>query len=74
VWAESVFLTSSDLLIPHPGLNDRTYWQRELAELLGVAAAADAIASARVHSGMVTDTAHEARPEHRMSGSWDIVS
>jgi 2-amino-4-hydroxy-6-hydroxymethyldihydropteridine diphosphokinase len=54
VWAEQVTITTADLLVPHPGVNDRDFWQRELAELLGIDAAADAIAAARVHAGKDT--------------------
>jgi 2-amino-4-hydroxy-6-hydroxymethyldihydropteridine diphosphokinase len=54
VWAEGLTVTSTELLVPHPGLTDRDFWQRELAELLGVDAAAHAIAAAQVHAGMDT--------------------
>ncbi len=54
VWAEHVTITSAELLVPHPGLNDRDFWQRELAELLGVDAASEAIVAAQVHAGMDT--------------------
>ncbi len=59
VWAEGTVITSAELLVPHPGLNDRAFWQRELAEVLGTEAAARAIAAAQVHAGM--DTAPQAR-------------
>lgn len=58
VWAERVTVTSRELLVPHPGLNDRDFWQRELAELLGVDAAAQAISAAQVHAGMDTARTH----------------
>ena len=54
VWAEQVAITSAELLVPHPGLNDRDFWQRELVEVLGVDDAAAAIAEALVHAGMDT--------------------
>ena len=53
VWAEAEVHTNADLLVPHPGLNDRDFWQRELRQLLGAESAA-AIASAQVHAGMET--------------------
>ncbi|MBC7841559.1 MAG: 2-amino-4-hydroxy-6-hydroxymethyldihydropteridine diphosphokinase [Gemmatimonadaceae bacterium] len=73
VWASDVTVTLLELLIPHPGLTSRDFWQRELAELLGVSAAAEAIAAAQVHSGMETSERDAARHEHRWSGSWDTV-
>lgn len=73
VWASEVTVTSLELLIPHPGLTTRDFWHRELAELLGVDAAADAIAAAQVHAGMDTADHDTARHEHRWSGSWDTV-
>ncbi|HYW51152.1 MAG TPA: 2-amino-4-hydroxy-6-hydroxymethyldihydropteridine diphosphokinase [Gemmatimonadaceae bacterium] len=54
VWAEQVTVTTDSLLIPHPGLLDRDFWQRELVELLGADAARDAIAGAQVHAGLDT--------------------
>lgn len=54
VWAQDQVVTSSDLLVPHPGLAERAFWQRELALLLGVDAARDAIDAARIHAGMDT--------------------
>lgn len=58
VWADAPVCCSDELLVPHPGLNDRDFWQRELAELLGPDCAARAIAAAQVHAGM--DTSHQA--------------
>ena len=54
VWAELLTITNAALLVPHPGLNDRDFWQRQLVELLGDGAAAEAIAAARLHAGMDT--------------------
>jgi 2-amino-4-hydroxy-6-hydroxymethyldihydropteridine diphosphokinase len=54
VWAEQVAITSAELLVPHPGLNDRDFWQRELVAVLGADDAAEAIAAAQVHAGMDT--------------------
>jgi len=54
VWAEQPAIATDELLVPHPGLNDRDFWQRELAELLGVSDAADAITAAQVHTGLAT--------------------
>ena len=54
VWAERSAIATDELLVPHPGLNDRDFWQRELAELLGVDDAAVAIAAAQVHTGLDT--------------------
>ena len=54
VWAEQPAIATDELLVPHPGLNDRDFWQRELAELLGVSDAAVAIAAAQVHTGLDT--------------------
>jgi 2-amino-4-hydroxy-6-hydroxymethyldihydropteridine diphosphokinase len=73
VWASDVTVTSLELLIPHPGLTARDFWQRELAELLGVNAAAEAIAAAQVHAGLDTAESDLAKHEHRWSGSWDTV-
>lgn len=73
VYAGDVSLSSDSLLVPHPGLVDRAFWQRELAELVGVEAAANAIAAARAHAGRDTaggDTSGHAR---RWSGSWETV-
>ena len=74
VWADGVIVTSVELLVPHPGLTNRGFWQRELAELLGVDAAAEAIASAEVHSGIDTSEREIAKHDARWSGGWDIVS
>ncbi len=74
VWADTVTVTSRELLVPHPGLTDRTFWQRELAELLGVDGAAEAIAAAQVHAGMDTAGRDDARHERRWSGSWETVA
>lgn len=60
VWAEDVTITTSELLVPHPGLVDRDFWQRELAELLGATPAAAAIAAAHGHAGMSTHRHHVA--------------
>jgi 2-amino-4-hydroxy-6-hydroxymethyldihydropteridine diphosphokinase len=73
VWASDVTVTSLELLIPHPGLTVRDFWQRELAELLGVHAAAEAIAAAQVHAGLDTAERELAKHEHRWSGGWDSV-
>jgi 2-amino-4-hydroxy-6-hydroxymethyldihydropteridine diphosphokinase len=54
VWAEQPAIVTDELLVPHPGLNERDFWQRELAELLGVDDAADAITAAQVHTGLAT--------------------
>ena len=74
VWADKVTVTSAELLVPHPGLTNRAFWQRELAELLGVDAAAEAIASSQVHSGIDTSVREIAKREARWSGGWDIVA
>ncbi len=74
VWADAVTVTSRELLVPHPGLTDRKFWQRELAELLGVDGAAEAIAAAQVHAGMDTAGSDDARHERRWSGSWETVA
>jgi len=73
VYADGVSITSNDLLVPHPGLVGRGFWQRELAELIGVAAAADAIAAAQAHAGMDTAGSDGSREERRWSGSWETV-
>jgi len=54
VWAEQPAIVTDELLVPHPGLTDRDFWQRELVELLGVDDAADAITAAQVHTGLDT--------------------
>jgi 2-amino-4-hydroxy-6-hydroxymethyldihydropteridine diphosphokinase len=74
VWAEATTITTLELLVPHPGLTARDFWQRELAELLGVDAAAEAIAAAQIHAGMDTAEGDLAKHEHRWSGSWDIIA
>ena len=74
VWAEGVTVTSLELLVPHPGLMDRSFWQRELAELLGVEQATEAITAAAVHAGMDTAESDAAKHERRWSGSWDTVA
>ncbi len=74
VWAEDITVTSLELLVPHPGLTDRSFWQRELAELLGVETATEAIAAAAVHAGMDTAERDEAKHERRWSGGWDTVA
>lgn len=74
VWADDVIVTSSELLIPHPGLTTRRFWQRELAELLGVDAAAEAIAAAEVHAGIDTSERDIAKRDARWSGGWHIVA
>ncbi len=74
VWADGLTVTSSDLLVPHPGLLTRDFWQRQLAEVLGVDEAADAIASARVHAGMDTAGGDDSVDRHRWSGSWETVA
>jgi len=56
VWAEEIVITSAELLVPHPALLDREFWQQELAELLGIDAAAMAISGAQVHAGLDTAT------------------
>jgi 2-amino-4-hydroxy-6-hydroxymethyldihydropteridine diphosphokinase len=73
VWAGGLTITSTELLIPHPGLHDRVFWQRELAEVLGVDAAADAIGSAHVHAGMDTATHDSDAVVRRWSGAWDAI-
>ena len=73
VCAGGVSINSADLLVPHPGLVDRTFWQRELAELIGVAAAADAIAAAQAHAGIDTAGSDRSREGRRWSGAWDTV-
>jgi 2-amino-4-hydroxy-6-hydroxymethyldihydropteridine diphosphokinase len=73
VWASETTVTTLELLIPHPGLIDRDFWQRELAELLGVVDAAEAIAAAQVHAGRDTAEMGDARHERRWSGGWEIV-
>jgi 2-amino-4-hydroxy-6-hydroxymethyldihydropteridine diphosphokinase len=74
VWAGAVTITSPDLLIPHPGLTDRDFWQRELAELLGVDDAAQAIAAAQVHAGMDTVRGMTTHRHERWSGNWEPVA
>ncbi len=74
VWAEGVTVTSLELLVPHPGLTDRRFWQRELAELLGVEQATAAITAAAVHAGKDTAEGDAAKHERRWSGSWDTVA
>ena len=74
VWADGAPVTSAELLVPHPGLTVRAFWQRELAELLGVDAAAEAIAAAQVHSGIDTSEREIAKHDARWSGGWDIIS
>ncbi len=71
VWARGIVVTSTELLIPHPGLTDRLFWQSELAELVGVDEAVEAIAGAQVHAGMDTTDGADSRRERRWSGSWD---
>lgn len=56
VWAEEIVITSAELLVPHPALLDREFWQQELAELLGIDVAAMAISGAQVHAGLDTAT------------------
>lgn len=56
VWAEKIVITSAELLVPHPALRDREFWQQELAELLGIEGAAMVIDSALVHAGLDTAT------------------
>jgi len=58
VWAEEIVITSAELLVPHPALLNREFWQQELAELLGIEVAAMAISGAQVHAGL--DTASHA--------------
>jgi 2-amino-4-hydroxy-6-hydroxymethyldihydropteridine diphosphokinase len=74
VWTDAAPVTSAELLIPHPGLTTRSFWQRELAELLGVDAAAEAIAAAQVHAGIDTSERDIARRNASWSGGWDIVA
>lgn len=74
VWADETTLTSRELLVPHPGLADRTFWQRELAELLGLERAGDAIVTAAVHAGLDTAEREGVKHERRWSGSWDTVA
>jgi 2-amino-4-hydroxy-6-hydroxymethyldihydropteridine diphosphokinase len=74
VWAQGVSVTSRELLIPHPGLTDRLFWQHELAELVGVVEAAAAIAAAQVHAGMDTFDGMNGRQSQRWSGGWDPVT
>jgi 2-amino-4-hydroxy-6-hydroxymethyldihydropteridine diphosphokinase len=74
VWAKGITVTTSELLIPHPGLTDRVFWQGELAELVGVVEAAEAIAAAQVHAGMDTLDGVDGRQERRWSGGWDPVT
>ncbi len=71
VWAKGITVTSRELLVPHPGLLDRDFWQRELSALVGVAEAAEAIAAARIHAGMDTIPDHHSRHERRWTGGWD---
>jgi 2-amino-4-hydroxy-6-hydroxymethyldihydropteridine diphosphokinase len=73
VYAGGVVIRSEDLLVPHPGLVTRGFWQRELAELIGVAAAADAIAEAQAHAGLDTAGSDGSRGGRRWSGSWETV-
>lgn len=54
VWAEHATITSETLLVPHPGLLVRDFWQRGLAAVLDTDAARAAIASAGVHAGLDT--------------------
>jgi 2-amino-4-hydroxy-6-hydroxymethyldihydropteridine diphosphokinase len=73
VWAQGVTITTPDLLVPHPGLVTREFWHHELAELLGVVDAADAIASAQIHAGKDTAGGIRVRHEHRWSGNWETI-
>lgn len=73
VWASGLTITSTELMIPHPGLHNRIFWQRELAEVLGVDAAAEAIAAAQVHAGMDTAGPDGTPLVRRWSGAWDAV-
>lgn len=74
VWAQGVTVTTPNLLVPHPGLITRQFWHRELAELIGLREAADAIASAQIHAGRDTDGSSRHRHDHRWSGNWEIVT
>lgn len=69
VWVRDVTITSRELLVPHPGLVERDFWQRELAALLGVDAAREAIAAAEVHAGLDTSDGTAARHERRLPGT-----
>ncbi|MCC7052288.1 MAG: 2-amino-4-hydroxy-6-hydroxymethyldihydropteridine diphosphokinase [Gemmatimonadaceae bacterium] len=71
VWVRDTIITTRELLVPHPGLLDRDFWHRELAVLLGVEAAREAIASAQVHAGMDTAPHDDAHGVRRPSGTWD---
>ncbi len=74
VWARHLTITTRDLLVPHPGLGTREFWQRELTELLGVDEAADAVDTALVHAGMDTEHSASAPDGYRWSGSWETFS
>lgn len=74
VYASDVVIGSATLLVPHPGLIDRAFWQRELAALIGVAGAAEAMAAAQVHAGMDTAGSDGSRERRRWSGSWETVA
>lgn len=74
VWARDLTITTGDLLVPHPGLGTRDFWQRELAELLGVDEAADAVDTAQVHAGLDTRHSASAPDGYRWSGSWETFS
>jgi 2-amino-4-hydroxy-6-hydroxymethyldihydropteridine diphosphokinase len=72
VWAEDVRLTVPGVLLPNPRLVSYSHWQRSLAELIGMAAATDAIAAAHSHAGLERPR-DAARTEYRWSGGWDAV-
>ena len=70
VWIDGVMITTPTLLVPHPGLLDRTFWQVELAMVLGHEAAARAIATARIHAGRDTaDTGLDTDVEAALASS-----
>ncbi|MDZ7630406.1 MAG: 2-amino-4-hydroxy-6-hydroxymethyldihydropteridine diphosphokinase [Gemmatimonadaceae bacterium] len=74
VYATTVTITSDRLLVPHPGLLDRPFWQRELAQLIGDEAASMAIAAAQVHAGMDTAGRVDARVRLRASGHTETAA
>jgi 2-amino-4-hydroxy-6-hydroxymethyldihydropteridine diphosphokinase len=74
VWARGVTVSMPELMVPHPGLISRQFWHRELAELIGLSEAADAIASAQIHAGRDTAASRRQMHERRWSGNWEIVT
>lgn len=53
VWSDAAPVTTARLLVPHPGLLDRAFWQQELRALLGDDADT-ACHAAAIHAGRDT--------------------